>query len=91
MSDALQVEDAAAEALMGEIVDDFLARLGRGERPDAEEYARAHPQLAVVLRQMPTRSAAVYTKGDAGRREGAGPARRFSLRYHPRPRTVSPA
>ena len=73
MSDALEVEDAA-EALMGEFVDDFLARLGRGERPDAEGHARPYPQLAVVLRQMPTRSAAVYTKGDAGRRARAGPA-----------------
>src|SRR5262249_52590703 len=52
MSDALELEDAAAEALMGEVVDDFLARLGRGERPDPEEYARAYPQLAAVLRQM---------------------------------------
>jgi serine/threonine protein kinase/Flp pilus assembly protein TadD len=37
---------------MGELVDEFLERLGRGERPDVEEYARRSPQLAAVLRQM---------------------------------------
>jgi serine/threonine protein kinase/Flp pilus assembly protein TadD len=44
--------DTSAETLLGEIVDDFLERLGRGERPDVEEYARRHPPLADVLRQM---------------------------------------
>src|SRR5215813_1976782 len=52
MNDALQLEDAAAEALMGQIVDEFLERQERGERPEYEEYARRYPQLAAVLRQM---------------------------------------
>jgi serine/threonine protein kinase/Flp pilus assembly protein TadD len=52
MSDALRAESASAEALMGEIVDAFLERLGRGERPEVEDYARRYPQLATVLRQM---------------------------------------
>src|SRR5207247_4702410 len=52
MSDGLELQSASAEALMGHIVDDFLERLGRGERPEVEEYARQHPQLATVLRQM---------------------------------------
>ena len=52
MNDALQLEDAAAEALMGQIVDEFLERQERGERPELEEYARRYPQLAAVLRQM---------------------------------------
>ena len=42
MSDGLELQSASAEALMGHIVDDFLERLGRGERPEAEEYARQH-------------------------------------------------
>jgi serine/threonine protein kinase/Flp pilus assembly protein TadD len=52
VSEALQASDASAEALMGAVVDEFLDRLGRGERPDVEEYAREHPRLATVLRQM---------------------------------------
>jgi serine/threonine protein kinase len=52
MSHSLKTGDASAEALMGEIVDAFLERLGRGERPEVEEYVRRYPQLATVLRQM---------------------------------------
>jgi WD40 repeat protein/serine/threonine protein kinase len=52
MNNALPLEDAAAEALMGQVVDEFLARREQGEQPDVEEYARRYPQLAVVLRQM---------------------------------------
>jgi serine/threonine protein kinase/Flp pilus assembly protein TadD len=63
MSDALQVHDASAEALMGEIVDAFLERLGRGERPDVEEYAGRYPQLAAVLRQMLPALQAVHLSG----------------------------
>jgi serine/threonine protein kinase/Flp pilus assembly protein TadD len=37
---------------MGTIVDEYLERIGRDERPDVEEYARRYPQLATVLRQM---------------------------------------
>jgi serine/threonine protein kinase/tetratricopeptide (TPR) repeat protein len=37
---------------MGEIVDEFLQRLSRDERPEVEEYARRYPQLATVLRHM---------------------------------------
>jgi tetratricopeptide (TPR) repeat protein len=46
------VSDASTEALLGEIVDEFLERLGRGERPEAEEYAHRFPRLATMLRQM---------------------------------------
>jgi eukaryotic-like serine/threonine-protein kinase len=55
MNDALQLElggEAAAEALMGQIVDEFLERQDRGERPEFEEYSRRYPELAVVLRHM---------------------------------------
>ena len=52
MSDAPELEDAPAEALMGQVVDDFLSRLQRGERPEIEAYVQRHPQLATVLRQM---------------------------------------
>ena len=52
MNDVLKVDDAQAETLMGQIVDEFLERRDRGERPDVEEYVRRHPQFADVLRQM---------------------------------------
>ena len=37
---------------MGQLVDEFLERRDRGERPDVEEYARRYPELAAVIRQM---------------------------------------
>ncbi|CAN0176742.1 unnamed protein product, partial [Phaeothamnion confervicola] len=43
---------AAAEAAVGRIADEFTERLARGERPDVEEYARRHPDLAEVLRDV---------------------------------------
>src|SRR5262249_55960284 len=52
MSKAPPVSDTSAEALMGAVVDDFLARLDRGERPELDEYARQYPELATVLRNM---------------------------------------
>src|SRR5690348_12798308 len=52
MSQALKAQDASAEALMGEIVDEFLERLHRGERPEVEEYARRYTPFATILRQM---------------------------------------
>jgi serine/threonine protein kinase len=52
MSDSVKLEDASAEALMGALVDEWLDRLQRGERPEVEEYAQRHPRLAAVLRQM---------------------------------------
>jgi serine/threonine-protein kinase len=38
------------EALVGKIADEFTDRLRRGERPEVEEYARRHPDLAEELR-----------------------------------------
>jgi WD40 repeat protein/serine/threonine protein kinase len=42
----------SVDSLLGQILDDFLDRQGRGEEPDVEEYAQRYPQLATVLRQM---------------------------------------
>jgi serine/threonine protein kinase len=44
--------DVSAEVLMGQVVEEFLDRLNRGERPEVESYAGRYPQLASVLRQM---------------------------------------
>jgi len=49
MSEAQQAADLSAESLLAELTDEFMDRLARGERPDIEEYARRHPQLATVL------------------------------------------
>ena len=45
-------EELSQESLLGQILDEVLARRARGETPDVEDYARRHPELAAVLRQM---------------------------------------
>src|SRR5262249_6149838 len=76
MSDALKVSNASADALMGEIVDDFLERLSRHERPEVEEYARRYPRLATILRQMlPALQVMHLSSADhPGATERSGPA-----------------
>jgi serine/threonine protein kinase/Tfp pilus assembly protein PilF len=44
--------EAALEALVGAVADEFTARLQRGETPSVEEYAARHPEIAAVLRQV---------------------------------------
>jgi serine/threonine protein kinase len=46
------VDNLSVEALVSQVADEFVARLGRGESPDVEEYARRYPALAAVLRQV---------------------------------------
>src|SRR5262245_66380880 len=41
-----------AESLMAQLADEFLERVNAGERPDVEEYARRHPEVAAFVRQM---------------------------------------
>jgi WD40 repeat protein len=45
-------DDPALEELISQVADDFLERRARGERPDAEEYARRHPAAAAALRRL---------------------------------------
>jgi tetratricopeptide (TPR) repeat protein len=52
MNDAHAREDTSAEALLGQVADDFLDRLHRGEQPEVEDYARRYPEMAVILRQV---------------------------------------
>jgi tetratricopeptide (TPR) repeat protein len=73
MSDALPVTDASAEALLGEVVDEFLERLGRGERPDVEEYARRYPQLAAAVHQLLPALQAVHLSAADGPPGAEGP------------------
>jgi WD40 repeat protein/serine/threonine protein kinase len=52
MSDSAADRDGLLEAQVGRVADEFTERLQRGERPDVEDYARRHPDLAEVLRQV---------------------------------------
>jgi eukaryotic-like serine/threonine-protein kinase len=52
MNEALPSEEASAESLVSLVTDEFLDRLDQGERPEVEEYAARHPELAAVLRQV---------------------------------------
>ena len=42
----------AASAQMGQIMDEYLERANRGERPSIEEYVDRYPDLAEVIRKM---------------------------------------
>ena len=52
MSDPAQLDATSQESLLAEIADEFIRRIDRGEQPDVEEYAKRHPQIADVLRQI---------------------------------------
>jgi serine/threonine protein kinase/Tfp pilus assembly protein PilF len=51
MTNSVQEADAV-ESQLSRLVDEFVASLDRGERPDIEEYAKNSPELATVLRQV---------------------------------------
>jgi serine/threonine protein kinase len=40
------------EERIGQVADEFTQRLNRGERPDVEEYAQRHPEIAEHLRDV---------------------------------------
>jgi WD40 repeat protein/serine/threonine protein kinase len=42
----------ALDSLVGRVADEFVARLGRGEKPDVEDYAARHPEAADELRRV---------------------------------------
>jgi hypothetical protein len=52
MNEITAAQEQSLEALVAQVADEFLERLERGERPDAEEYARRHPEQAIVIRQV---------------------------------------
>jgi serine/threonine protein kinase len=45
-------DQAALEALVGQVADEFTQRLNRGERPSVDEYVERHPEIASVLREV---------------------------------------
>ena len=52
MSNPTVQANASVEALVGQVADEFTQRLNRGERPSVEEYAKKHPEIADVLREV---------------------------------------
>src|SRR5262249_14812293 len=44
------MDKTALEALVGQVADEFTARLKCGEQPDVEDYARQYPEAAELLR-----------------------------------------
>jgi hypothetical protein len=45
-------ETGALESLVARVVDEFLERQKRGDKPDPAEYAARHPEAAGVLREV---------------------------------------
>ena len=45
-------EITGAESLVADVVDEFMERLRRGERPEVEDYARLHAGIAEILRHV---------------------------------------
>jgi serine/threonine protein kinase/WD40 repeat protein len=50
---------------LGPVIESFLARRRRGERPSVEEYAARHPDLAGRIRELLPDLAAIERVGDA--------------------------
>jgi eukaryotic-like serine/threonine-protein kinase len=75
MSQAASPEGASVESLVSQATDEFLERLARGERPEVEEYARRHPPIAAVLRQLlpALQALRVPTPGPAAPGDAAAP------------------
>ena len=40
------------DELIGELAEEFAQRLRDGEKPDVEEYAHRHPEVAEAIRQI---------------------------------------
>src|SRR5262249_53176526 len=51
VNDIMVSQADSIEALVGRAADELTQRLNRGERPDVEEYARRHPEVAGPLRE----------------------------------------
>ncbi len=52
MSELSASLDPALESLTGRVIEEFQQRVRAGEQPDVEDYARLHPPIADVLRQL---------------------------------------
>src|SRR5262245_57055377 len=75
MSDVPVEQAASLDSLMGQLADEFLTRLERGEDPDVEEYAGRNPEAADLIRQAlaALRSVRAAPPGESWERTPAGP------------------
>ena len=42
----------SVDTLLGEVANEFFDRIARGEKPQVEEYARKHPEIAHLIREV---------------------------------------
>jgi serine/threonine protein kinase len=71
MAELATTGELSVEALVGQVADEFVQRLNRGEQPDIDDYARRHPEIDSVLRQVLAALQLVRLPGDdAGGCEG---------------------
>jgi serine/threonine protein kinase/cytochrome c-type biogenesis protein CcmH/NrfG len=73
MSEVSAPRSGSLEELVTEVVDEFMERARRGERPRVEEYAERHPQAASVLRGILQALQVLQPSGAAGA-DGPGAA-----------------
>ncbi|MFQ5807491.1 MAG: protein kinase, partial [Phycisphaerae bacterium] len=52
MTDTAYSAGVSHESLMGQIADEYMNRLNRGERVEIDEYVERYPQLATYIRQV---------------------------------------
>jgi eukaryotic-like serine/threonine-protein kinase len=52
MNNLPAAESPSMEALVGQVAEEFLEQVNRGEQPDIEEYASRYPAIAAILRQV---------------------------------------
>src|ERR671933_944578 len=69
MNEAPQSCNGSLEDRVAEVVDAFMEEVHAGGRPDVEEYARRHPEIASMLRQV---LPALEVMGPPESGEGAG-------------------
>src|SRR5262245_9424927 len=72
MSEAATKEQPL-DSVVAQLADEFLEALARGERPDADAYARRHPAHEAVVRQV-LASLELIRLSSAGSSPGTSPA-----------------
>jgi serine/threonine protein kinase/Flp pilus assembly protein TadD len=72
VSEAAAPDSASLESLVAGVVDEFVARQRRGERPTVEEYTARHPQHAPVIAEVLAALLVVGLSGGSAEFESAG-------------------
>jgi WD40 repeat protein/serine/threonine protein kinase len=74
MTAPVLTENASLESLVAQVVDEFMERQRRGERPDPTEYADRHPHAAGALREVLAALQVVGLSSAADLASGSGAA-----------------